>query len=1001
MKICRILIPALAFVLTALSASAQYGTQLVVNPGFESGTSGWLNGGGGNFVAGAKPNTAEALAAHGGANQAYWNVQAADNQNPNYYIYQDVDVSGFASDIDAGNVRVDATVWSQGRGSNKIQILFYKADGSLAHSYDSGVKNIATPWNIYGIEGYSMWSGVRRVQFRYYAWDVWTPNNPVGAADDFSLKLTYDASRVAPHNNRICFIGDSITQGKSDGTQWTYRYPLWKRMIDAGYAGRFDFIGSVSRSDGGDIMNYPAYNGYSMDRDNEGHWGWRVDEVNVQLSGWMNAYPYPPDIVTILLGTNDNAFGDSVALMKSEMQQTINIVRSKNPKVIILVGLPYQDFNGSLYSDMRVAFRELAKSNHTVDSPCVAVDMQEGFACNPDSGGMTVDWTHPSNVGAAVLAETWWDVLSQYLQANGAPLVPTVSLSASPTGIVEDGGTSTVTATLSAAAASNVVVSLAASGTATGGGTDYTLVPATITITAGQLTGTTTVTAVQDVISDSNETIILDIASVTNANEAGQQQVTVTILPASTELAAPAITSISAAGTTVNLSWTSIAGATGYRLSRGTSPGNYTQSLNLAGTSTAVTGLIQGQAYYFVVVALNASGESAPSAEASITVPGAVQAGQLAKWEFAGATGNEATSPPSGSHSQLTVTALARGPGLKLSGYGATYTNNSFAYQQSGFPGSTGAADAMTRGDYTQFTVTPQAGSVASISSLLYTPYWQSGGPALANLAIAYSIDGGAFFLASVSGSPGAGNGSPLTASLSGIPALQNLTGTVTFRLLHPAIGEYNFAGIGRYTGDDIVLSGSVNSSVPTTVPPVISPNGGNFVGSQSVTLTTTTPGATIRYTTDGSTPSSTVGTIYTGVITLNSTTTLKAIAYAAGLADSSVSTATFTLTLPAAASPSFTPAAGNYAVTQNVTISSTTVGASIRYTTDGSTPTSTGGTIYTAPVSVAVSQTLKAIAYEAGMLDSPVATASYTIGSAPVVAYASQLPPTPFPART
>ena len=60
-------------------------------------------------------------------------------------------------------------------------------------------------------------------------------------------------------------------------------------------------------------------------------------------------------------------------------------------------------------------------------------------------------------------------------------------------------------------------------------------------------------------------------------------------------------------------------------------------------------------------------------------------------------------------------------------------------------------------------------------------------------------------------------------------------------------------------------------------------------------------------------------------------------------------------------ATPTFLPPAGAYGTAQSVTIGTTTPGASIRYTTDGSTPTSTVGTPYTVPVSVSSSLTLKA----------------------------------------
>ncbi len=81
-------------------------------------------------------------------------------------------------------------------------------------------------------------------------------------------------------------------------------------------------------------------------------------------------------------------------------------------------------------------------------------------------------------------------------------------------------------------------------------------------------------------------------------------------------------------------------------------------------------------------------------------------------------------------------------------------------------------------------------------------------------------------------------------------------------------------------------------------------------------------------------------------------------------------------------AAPTFTPPGGTYSSAQPVTISTTTLGASIRYTTDGSTPSSTFGTVYSGPVSVGSSLTLKAIAYMAGMTDSLVAAAGYIINS-------------------
>ncbi len=77
------------------------------------------------------------------------------------------------------------------------------------------------------------------------------------------------------------------------------------------------------------------------------------------------------------------------------------------------------------------------------------------------------------------------------------------------------------------------------------------------------------------------------------------------------------------------------------------------------------------------------------------------------------------------------------------------------------------------------------------------------------------------------------------------------------------------------------------------------------------------------------------------------------------------------------AATPTFNPPAGAYATAQNVVISSTTAGATVRYTLDGSNPTSTS-TLYTTPINVAANTTIKAIAFADGLDPSYIATASY-----------------------
>ncbi|MDF2801684.1 MAG: glycoside hydrolase family 18 [Anaerocolumna sp.] len=175
--------------------------------------------------------------------------------------------------------------------------------------------------------------------------------------------------------------------------------------------------------------------------------------------------------------------------------------------------------------------------------------------------------------------------------------------------------------------------------------------------------------------------------------------------------------------------------------------------------------------------------------------------------------------------------------------------------------------------------------------------------------------------------------------------------------------------------GDTFTITG--NTQIVSA--PTFSPSGGTYTSAQNVTIQSATSGATIRYTIDGSTPNSN-SPIYSSPINVATSRTIKAIAYKSGMTDSSVSSATYTIsTTSQVATPTFSPTGGTYSSSQNVTISTTTTGATIRYTTDGSTPTATS-TLYTGPISVTSTKTIKAIALASGKTNSLVASATYTI---------------------
>src|SRR5579862_418747 len=98
------------------------------------------------------------------------------------------------------------------------------------------------------------------------------------------------------------------------------------------------------------------------------------------------------------------------------------------------------------------------------------------------------------------------------------------------------------------------------------------------------------------------------------------------------------------------------------------------------------------------------------------------------------------------------------------------------------------------------------------------------------------------------------------------------------------------------YTYDTVGNLLSIATATPAVATPTFSPSGGPYGNSQTVTISTTTSGATIRYTTDGSVPTQTTGTVYSSAITVSATTTVRAIAYASGYSNSSLASAAYTI---------------------------------------------------------------------------------------------------------
>ena len=121
-----------------------------------------------------------------------------------------------------------------------------------------------------------------------------------------SLILLLGACLAAPVMSdnpvlRIMPLGDSITEGSGAGSTGGYRGPLWTKLVTEDHD-NVDYVGS-------NTTNPDTTNG--MDRDHEGHGGWRIDGtyggngIFEKLPEWFSSIE-SPDVILLHLGMNDS-----------------------------------------------------------------------------------------------------------------------------------------------------------------------------------------------------------------------------------------------------------------------------------------------------------------------------------------------------------------------------------------------------------------------------------------------------------------------------------------------------------------------------------------------------------------------------------------------------------------------------------------------------------------------------------------------------------------------
>jgi lysophospholipase L1-like esterase len=128
------------------------------------------------------------------------------------------------------------------------------------------------------------------------------------------------AAAAAPATLRLMPLGDSITWGVGSSTGDSYRSALWNDLAGEGHA--LDFVGS-------------GRDGVMADPDNEGHSGWRID----QIAGIADATVarYRPNVITLEIGTNDLNQNYQVPTATDRLKALVDQLTADAPDATVLV----------------------------------------------------------------------------------------------------------------------------------------------------------------------------------------------------------------------------------------------------------------------------------------------------------------------------------------------------------------------------------------------------------------------------------------------------------------------------------------------------------------------------------------------------------------------------------------------------------------------------------------------------------------------------------------
>ncbi len=214
------------------------------------------------------------------------------------------------------------------------------------------------------------------------------------------LGATPGSAAAAPGDPvKIMPLGASHTSGMNSSTGNGYRGELWRLLTSAGVS--VDFVGSQQSG------NLP-------DRDNEGHPGWKIEDIAGSVDGWLATYR--PEVVLLHVGTNDMKQNRDVARAPERLSSLIDRILVGAPGATVVASslppIPDAETNNRINA-FNAALPAIVQAKAAAGKKVLYADINAAILTSDITDG-----THVADVGYAKMAGVWQTALQSVLGAG-------------------------------------------------------------------------------------------------------------------------------------------------------------------------------------------------------------------------------------------------------------------------------------------------------------------------------------------------------------------------------------------------------------------------------------------------------------------------------------------------------------------------------------------------------------------------------------------------------